>query len=397
MIGINERPVGHPVATFAAPGRMRIALSFPGCHRRAGVERVVFECARFLAGRGHEVTVLADEWQADDAIRYQRVPMRRHPYFWAGRSYFSRCTRVVANGAFDVLGTHGTVCPTGGVHWVQSLHRAWLERSQAMRGRFSMGAVRQRLNPLHPVLLRLEEEHFANRAYQRLIATTPEVRRDLNRFYGVPEEDVEIIPNGFSPTEFNPERRAERRAEMRERLGLRPDDVALLFAANELDRKGYATILGALRLLASPRHKLLVVGRASGSAARALAARAGVADSVMVCGPTSDIAGYHAASDLFVLPTQYEAFSLAILESLGSGLPVVTTKVPGARDAIREGVNGMLLSDPRGAEELSAVLRKLTPDVVQGLSASTPETVDAYRWPNLLARYEAILAAYARL
>ncbi len=238
-----------------------------------------------------------------------------------------------------------------------------------MRGRFSVAGIRQRLNPLHPVLLRLEEQHFAKRAYQRLIATTPEVRRDLNRFYGVPKEDVEIIRNGFFPTEFNPERRAARRAKMRARLGLTPDDIAMLFAANELDRTGYASILGALRILGSPRYKLLVVGRASASASQSLAGRAGVAESVTICGPTSDIADYHAASDLFVLPTQYEAFSLAIIEALGSGLPVITTKVPGKGDAIRPDVNGLLLNDPKSSEELAELLRSL--DKLSGASPPT--------------------------
>jgi glycosyltransferase involved in cell wall biosynthesis len=60
-----------------------------------------------------------------------------------------------------------------------------------------------------------------------------------------------------------------------------------------------------------------------------------------------------------VLPTQYEAFCLAILESLGSGLPVVTSRVPGAHDAVQHGVNGALITDPRDGHELAEALRPL--------------------------------------
>ncbi|NBV86245.1 MAG: glycosyltransferase family 1 protein [Verrucomicrobia bacterium] len=370
---------------------MNIGLSFPGCHRRGGVERVVFECARFLAERGHEVRVFAEQFEAQSGVGFTPVRARRLPFFLSGAQYFYRCSRSIKQADIEVLGTHGAVCPTNGVHWVQSVHAAWLERSAEMRGRFSVARLRQRLNPLHPILLELEKKHFKERAYRRVIATTPQVRSDLGRIYGVPESDVQIIPNGFSPEEFNPERRANRRLFMRESLGLKPDQRALLFAANELDRKGYGTILEALRLLRSPKIRVIVVGRPSPEAVLAQAARAGVAGSVIACGSTDRMADYHAAADIFVLPTQYEAFSLAILEALGSGLPVVTTNVPGARDAIVPGVNGLLQGEPKNGNELAEILRSLDGHALEALSAQASLSVRQFQWPNVLLQYEAVL------
>ncbi len=375
---------------------MNIGLSFPGCHRRGGVERVVFECARFLAGRGHEVTVFADEFEAQKGVNYRRVPVLRQPFFLSGVHYFYRSKGLINQADLDVLGTHGTVCTTNGVHWVQSVHAAWLERSAEIRGRLSIGRLKQWLNPLHPILLQLEKKHFKERAYQRLIATTPEVRSDLGRIYGVPASDVQIIPNGFSPSEFNPEKRIARRLAMRERLGLKPAHRVLLFAANELDRKGYGTILQALRLLRSPKLRLLVVGRPAVETVRAQALKAGVSENVIACGSTNQMADYHAAADLFVLPTQYEAFSLAILEALGSGLPVVTTDVPGARDAILPGVNGLLQVAPNDGVELAEILRSLDGDALAGLSARASASVTHFQWPSVLACYENVLRSACR-
>ena len=378
---------------------MKVALSFPGCHRRGGVERVVFECAHFLAGRGHEVTVFANEWEDDPSapIRYQCVPTRKQPSFLQGLSYFQEATRLVRDAEYDVLNTHGCVCPTGGVQLVHSLHRAWLERSRAMRGPLSPARWKQKMNPVHPVLLGLEARHFRERRYRKLVALTPQVKADLHRLYGVPPEDVVVNPNGFSPTEFSPEIRAARRTEMRAGLGLEKRHITLLFVANELERKGYPALLEALRLLQNPDVRLLVVGRADGEAARRQAEAAGVAGQVVVCGPTRDVAGFHAAADLFVLPTQYEAFCLAILEALGSGLPVVTTRVPGAQDAILPGVNGALIDDPRSGSALAAALRPLLAEEARNaLSAAAPETVAAYQWPAVLARYEEILCRHSR-
>jgi UDP-glucose:(heptosyl)LPS alpha-1,3-glucosyltransferase len=370
---------------------MKIGLSFPGCHRRGGVERVVFECAQFLSQRGHEVSVFANEYEGVKNVRFHPVKSGVEPFFLKGAGYFLRSTKQTSTADISVLGTHGAVCPTGGVHWVQSVHKAWLARSRTFRGRFSISRIKQSINPLHPVLLNLEEQHFRSRAYRRLIATTPEIRRDLHDLYGVPEADVDIIPNGFSPVEFNPYRRAVLRAEMRRRLSLRADEIALLFAANELERKGYRTVILALKALQPTPFRLIVVGRPSIEAVQKQAVAAGVKDLVIACGSTNEIAHYHAAADAFVLPTQYEAFSLAILEALGSGLPVITSNVPGARDAIQHGKNGLLLQDPNDPEELAETLRQTTPARLRGMSEAAPDTVIHYQWPRVLTRYEAVL------
>lgn len=373
---------------------MNVALCFPGCHRRGGVERIVFECARFLSSRGHAVDVFANEWETDPigSITYRHVPMRKRPGFLSGKSFFANASAMIDASKYDVLNTHGCICPFGGVQWVQSVHLAWIERGKKMLAGLSVAGWKRRLNPLHPVLLKLEAQHFRLRQYRQLIATTPQVREDLQRLYGVPEKDVVIVPNGFSPTEFNPQRAAARRVEMRRQLGLEEDHVALLFVANELERKGFRTLLAAVAAMGDRRVRIVVVGRPPAKAVMKLTSSFGLTDQVIPCGLSSDVASYHAACDLFVLPTQYEAFCLAILESLGSGLPVVTTNVPGARDAIQPGVNGQLIEDPLNGEELAAALRPLLDrDRRAALAARAAESVAAYQWPQVLLRYETVL------
>ena len=337
--------------------------------------------------------LLANEWgdDLDPSVSRHYIPCNRL-WFLKGVSFHRNCTHFLDRLEVDTLNSHGVVGPAGGIHWAQSLHASWIERSQRMRPPFSAARLRQRLNPLHRVLLRLEERHFRDRAYKKIIVTTSTVRNDLARFYNVPTGDVVIIPNGFNPSEFSPELRLNRRNAMRLQLGLAPRHLALLFVANELERKGFRTILGALKALNRDDVRLLVVGRSPSRQVMAMAAAAGVAAQVIACGATSDVAGYHAAADLFVLPTQYEAFCLAILEALGSGVPVVTTNLPGARDAVRPGVNGTLIDDPRSSEELAAaILPLLDSDIRARLSDSAPATVADHQWPILLQRYERVL------
>ncbi len=375
---------------------MKIALSFPGCHRRGGVERVMFECANFLVARGHDVHVFAVDWEPAPGITYHRVVVPAGLGFTSGRRFRDACTAMLRGEDFDVLNTHGAVCPLGGVEWVQSVHHAWLDAAKTFRSPMSLARWKQRLNPVHPVLLRLEKEHFRPGSYNRLIATTQRVRLDLQKYFGVPEQDVEIIPNGFSPTEFNPQRRHARRAGERRKLGLAEADIVLLLVANELPRKGYPTILAAMRRLGNQNVKLVVIGRPSVEDVKKFAAEAGLQNQVLALGSCGDVAAMHAAADLFVLPTQYEAFCLAILESLGSGLPVITSGVPGARDAIVPGLNGYIVEDPKDGEGLAETLRPLLDhDRIAALSATTPATVEHHKWPKVLERYEAVLTSVA--
>ncbi len=373
---------------------MRVALAFPGCHRRAGVERVVWECARFLDTRGHTVTVFANEWEEAPGshITYVRVPMLRRPYFLRGASFFRQCTRALHSATYEVLNTHGCVCPTGGVHWVQSVHHAWLERSRAMLSSSLPRAVTAKSESFTPHSTGARAEAFRKGGYRKIIVTTEQVRQDLTRIFGLLEEDIVIIPNGFDPENFNPGRRRAHRKDARNALSLGETDIALLFVAHELERKGYRTILQALQLLHRPDLKVLVVGRADRQRAAVLAEAHGVSEQVIICGPTSDVAHFHAAADLFVLPTQYEAFCLAILEALGSGLPVITSAVPGAQDAIVEGENGSLIQDPNSGEQLALALQAyLDGQFREQISMQVSSTVEKYQWPRVLERYEQVL------
>jgi glycosyltransferase involved in cell wall biosynthesis len=102
---------------------------------------------------------------------------------------------------------------------------------------------------------------------------------------------------------------------------------------------------------------ILLVGRADPGRYRTHAEDLGVSRQFHYAGSRSDMARMHGASDMLVLPTRYEAFCLAVVEALASGLPVITTDVPGARDLVVEGVNGRLQRDPLDSAELASLLR----------------------------------------
>jgi UDP-glucose:(heptosyl)LPS alpha-1,3-glucosyltransferase len=375
--------------------KLDVLLAFPECHRRGGVERIMYECGCFLAQRNHNVQILANEVDPKMSslanITVRDANVKNTAWFLNGLRYYITASRQLQKLNYDVLNTHGCVAPVGGVPWVQSVHRAWLEVSQSLRPN-QIQRVRQRLNPLHPILLMLEREHFAKRQYSKVIVTTADVQRDLERLYSVPHHDVEVVPNGFNPSEFNIEKRLNQRSRMRAQLGMTDDTFVLLFAANELERKGFYTLVRAMSRLRETKVVVLVVGRYDTVEAQKVVNVHQLDNQIRLCGSTRNIAEFHSAADAFVLPTKYEAFCLAILEALGSGLPVITTRVPGAYNAIVENVNGLLLDNPEDDYGLAKCIRSLLESFQDGFQATDiAQTVECYQWPSVLIKYEQIL------
>ncbi|MCU6709584.1 glycosyltransferase family 4 protein [Paenibacillus sp. J5C_2022] len=70
-------------------------------------------------------------------------------------------------------------------------------------------------------------------------------------------------------------------------------------------------------------------------------------------GVASDVRPYLHQATVFVLPSYYrEGIPKSILEAMACGLPIVTTNMPGCRETVREGKNGILVP-PRDAEALA--------------------------------------------
>jgi UDP-glucose:(heptosyl)LPS alpha-1,3-glucosyltransferase len=375
---------------------MRIALNFPGCYRKGGVERVMLECANFLADQGHDVHVYASTWEPGTlrpTVTQHDVDTGRWPGLskLVGFGLAVRRQLRQLDPPADVVAGFGVLCPSGGVLWVCSVQRAWLDTSQRQRN--FLGRWKQRVNPFHPLILLMERHHYRGRRYQKLIALTDEVKRELIRFYGVPPGDIVIIPNGFAPAEFSVARMAELREPMRRKLGYSAGDRVVIFVANELERKGFGPLLRAIAQLNDPTVKLLAVGRLNPTAYAAEAERLGMTGRLQYVGSTSDVATFYAAADVFAMPTQHEAWGLVITEALACGLPVVTSRLAGASVSVHEGLAGDLLEDPNDVGEITTKLRKVLQGQ-HGSAAAIAESVAPYAWGPVLGHFEALLAQY---
>jgi UDP-glucose:(heptosyl)LPS alpha-1,3-glucosyltransferase len=374
---------------------MDIALVFRGCHRKGGVERSVWELARNLTPR-HTVSVYAHEIESEGLDEVQLVPIEfEGPSTMKPWLFAHAARRALANTHHDHVIAFGVGDVNADVLWVNSVHRVWMRQSITVDGSSGLRRIPglRYLSPRHQLLLWMERRHFTRNNATAIVTVADAVSADLVRLYGISSDVTTTIHNGYSPSEFSPQRRRALRQSARAQLGYRDDDVVALIAANELARKGFDVLLEAQSLVANRQLHVLLVGRAPMTPSISQRLRQlGLVDRVRYEGSQSDMGRVHAAADLFVLPTQYEAFALAIVEALASGLPVITTRTPGAEDRITDRQNGRLLDNPRSPDELSQLLGDaMDPDVRARWAANAAASVADLTWNALAMQTEQLL------
>ncbi|MEX5717366.1 glycosyltransferase family 4 protein [Geodermatophilus maliterrae] len=192
----------------------------------------------------------------------------------------------------------------------------------------------------------------------RLVAVSAGLRRTYERI-GVPAELFTTVANGIAPLA-----RRMPRAEARRALGLDAEQPVVLTVGRLTHMKAQWQLVDAVPDLVARFPRLAVVLLGDGPLREALVEQAGalgVASAVRFAGHRPDARLLLAAADVFVLPSRYEGMSLAALEAMEAGLPVVATRVVGSEEMVVDGVTGALVRFGRPAE-LAAALARLLAD-----------------------------------
>jgi UDP-glucose:(heptosyl)LPS alpha-1,3-glucosyltransferase len=375
-------------------GVRHVGVVFQAAHRAGGVERVAWDLLNHLGRRPGTVSFYGQhiEPHPGGTVRLAKLEPARVPAALRPVAFRRAAARAIAADPPDLLVSFGATCPPGDVLWVQSVHRAWLAQSRTItwRGR-SLSARTRYVLARHQVLLELERQYFTRSNPRHVLCTSQREVDALSHCYSVPRELMTVVPNGYDPGQFSPERRSALRPAVRQAMGVDDGDLVLLFVANELHRKGFGQTLEAVARLHDRRVHVALVGRRPPTDYAEVIQRLGLGEQVQYHGPTDDVGRWHAGADLLVLPSQYEPFGIVIVEALASGLPVVTTRLAGASVAVEHGVTGWLQDDPYDVDELTALLRAaLDADLVEaGRRAALG--AQPYQWSQIFRRVERLV------
>ncbi len=387
---------------------MKVAITHTRYTFVGGVEKYIFFMVRHLLDAGHEVHYFCHFWEdgADPRIHFHRIPNPFKPLRALKVWSFDRWSeKAVARGDFDLV--HGFT--------KTSRQDIYTDGSGCLRDyeEYSLGA--NAASPLKRGLRRvglhrrvvegIERARFTPGNFHRVVCMSELVRDQILRRYPLDPDKVLTLYNGIDVEHFSPANVELSRALLRDEHGLEPDAFVVLLVANDYRRKGLATVIEALAQvkaaggLASDRPlRLAVVGKERAARVREFEQRAadrGVAHELRIFGPQRDIARWHAAADLFVLPSHFDIFGMVVLEAFATGIPAAVCTRAGAAEIVDDS-NGVTFDDPDDAGAIAAFIQALDADPARArkMGEAARRTAETYSWPahmeRLLALYEEV-------
>lgn len=137
--------------------------------------------------------------------------------------------------------------------------------------------------------------------------------------------------------------RKENRGDIRKELRLNSDDFIILSIGELNKRKNHQTVIHALSKIRNTKIHYLICGKGKLlDNLQKLARKNGLENNIHFLGYRKDVVDICSQADLFVLPSLQEGLSVASLEAMYCGLPVVISDIRGVRDYFINGRNGYI-------------------------------------------------------
>ena len=327
----------------------------------------MFELARGLARRGHEVGVVsraegevAGRCRAE-GIAFYPLPLKHEFDFASAR----RFARLVDERRVDVVHAH-----KGIAHSVALFATLFERRRPALvvnRG------VSFPLDAASALKYRLRLD--------AVVTVCEDIRKVVVRSAGVPAAKVHVVYAGVDLSRFDPARADG--AKVRREWNVTAEGK-LLLQVGARDWKGWRDLVAAGALLADRIPQLVVAivackDEAEKERVLSFAREKGIGDRVRAIGFRADMPDVLAAADV-VADLSYEGLGITgtIREAMALGKPVVASAAGGNPELVEDGVSGLLVS-PRQPPALAAAVEKLLgdPDLASRLGRNARERVVA--------------------
>ncbi len=213
---------------------------------------------------------------------------------------------------------------------------------------------------------------------------------------GLPPDKLRVVR---SAVDCHPFAGPRDRDILRERLGVPPEGPLIGVVAQLIPRKGHHLLIEALPPLVAEFPDLRVLFFGQGPEAANLErriAQAGLENYVILCGFRDDLPELLSGLDLLVHPASREGLGVSLLQASCAGVPIIASRAGGIPEAVREGVNGLLVSPGDVAALGQAIARLLRdPDLARRLGRGGRVLMSAEF--SIPAMVEGNLAVYREL
>lgn len=223
---------------------------------------------------------------------------------------------------------------------------------------------------------------MARRA-RRVITISDHSARDIESLYGLPQQNIVVIPCGVSD-DFQPVRDKATMEALRHRLAI-PTERFILFVGGADPRKNHRTLLKAyagrkevlkdysLVMVGNPVHRFGDMREASRSHA--------IEDRVVCPGrlTVGDLRVLYSNAAVFVFPSIYEGFGMPVLEAMACGAPVITSNSTALPEVAGDAA---VLVNPRDPDALGEAMVRVVEDAAyrETLRSKGFERIKEFTW-----------------
>ncbi len=362
-----------------------------------GREEHIYQISKYLALKGHRVTIVTSDYspsgeyimkrKADKIPGIKIVTLKGYlTKIPPGRVQIPDLIDFLMDYKADIIHAHGMgeqpaeeafyAAKIKNIPFVFTLH-------------FAPYDVYKKLNADH-VWKVMQEYQVYNilRGADKIIAVSPNEKEDIKKYTGYTGNNFEVIPNGFD----RPQEKITPQLikETFQKYGIPEGRKYVVFlGALTNPRKGAFEAIQAYRAAKSKIPDLFLILMGTWDARLNYAGLAKTttkvleklakANNVIVTGWLNEKEKFAilSGSNLFISPTYYEAFGIALCEALYSKLPVIASNRGGCKYVVRNGVDGILVNDPENIGELTQAITSLVnnPDKAKKMGIAGYERV----------------------
>lgn len=234
------------------------------------------------------------------------------------------------------------------------------------------------------------------RRARAVVAVSQYLRRELEQ-QGFPAHKLFHIYNGVETALFRPAAKGRLRAE----LGWNGSTTLIGTVANLRDSKDYEGFVRAARLVADrfPQARFVAAGHidaAIGARVRKTLAELAMEDRFLLLGFRPDVPAVLADLDVFVLPSSSEGLSIATIEAMAAGVPVVATRSGGPQEIVEDGRTGLLV-EASNPQALAAGVGEMLSDRARAAALASAGRSAVEERFSLRAMIEQYRAVYRRV
>lgn len=225
----------------------------------------------------------------------------------------------------------------------------------------------------------------------KIVFVSESLRATLVSRLRIPAQRTEVIYNGVDTTALTPQPNQE----LHERLNLPADSIVIGSVGNVRPAKGYDVLLDVARIVCEQDRRVhfVIAGQPQEPLQSALEKQRAdyrLDERVHFVGMHNDIHEFMNGLDIYLLTSTSEGFSIACVEAMACGLPIVATRCGGPEEILAHDTTGLLVGNAQPAQISEALFKLIaTPSLRSALATnarqhaisrfSVERMVDSYR------------------